>query len=246
MKKILIACVLFVSLGASAQETKEKVPGLKSFAAVKWNPESLALGKVSLFGEYNYKKKKSITFGIGIPYEKKRTIEMDGEDRDFTMKTFSVMGGYRMYLGKKSMTGFYFEPYLKYMKNEGATSFNADISGSKTVFSLNSNYSGFGAGAQLGVQARLFKVILLDFFLLGPEANMAKHEVVMQDVQGGLPWNYVQEQDAKKELEDNLKDLPVIGKKIEVTVDKNQRKVSTKYDGFLPGIRLGASIGIRF
>jgi uncharacterized membrane protein YfhO len=127
-------------------EDKEFSPS----GAVKWNPESLFLGKVGLFGEYNFKQKRSITLGIGIPYNKTLTYKLDSKDQDITMKTFSVMGGYRMYMGKKDMKGFYFEPYLKYLKNDASILINSDLNGRPVDFVTTSNYSGFGLGLQLG------------------------------------------------------------------------------------------------
>ena len=100
--------------------------------------------------EFNFKK-KSITFNIGIPAEKTLTAEIDGADRNLIKKTFSAMLGYRMYLGKKAMRGFYFDSYLKYLENDATTITNFDISSTSRPFLVTSNYSGFGLGAQLGI-----------------------------------------------------------------------------------------------
>jgi hypothetical protein len=246
MKKMIVgALLLIVVSNAQAQEKKEKKSFTPSYA-VKWNPASLAFGKIGMFGEYNYKRKKSITFGIGIPAEKKHTFELDDEDRTIFMKTFSIMGGYRMYLGKKTMTGFYFEPYLKYVKNDASFSFKGDLNNKPTTFNTTSNYSAIGVGAQLGVQFMIAKRVVFDFFLLGPEANTAKHTVVMKDVSSVLPWSAQDAADAEKEINDNIGDVPIIGDHLKVKVDANARTVSSEYKGFLPGFRGGATIGVRF
>lgn len=249
MKKIFLAvsCLaVFATARAQSQDEKTEKEQFQPSTAVKWNPSSLYFGKIGLQGEYNFKKKKSITFAVGIPMSKKTSVEIDDEDRDVEMKTFSVMGGYRMYLGKKTMTGVYFEPYLKYLKNDAATIINADLDGEPVDFATTSQYSGFGVGAQLGVQFMIAKRVTFDFFFLGPEANSAKHTVLMKDISSTLPWDANEAADAEREINESIGELPVIGDKINVTVDAAGKTVSSSYKGFLPGIRFGLSVGVRF
>jgi hypothetical protein len=248
MKKIL-SFFLLVGLSGAAlaqNEEKETKPAFTPSYAVKWNPGSLVLGKVSMLGEYNYKKKKSITFGIGIPFEKKHDFKLGDSTRELTMKTFSIMGGYRMYMGKKTMTGFYFEPYLKYVKNDAASIITGDIGPDKRNLVLTSEYSGFGVGAQLGVQFMIAKRVVFDIFILGPEANLSHHRAILQDVNATTPWDAAASQDAEDELQESVGELPIIGKKLDIEVDPNKHTVTSDYKGFLPGFRFGGSIGFRF
>jgi hypothetical protein len=239
--------VFFIASLCMAQEKEKKdKPEFSTSVAVKWNPESLYFGKVGLSGEFNIKHKKSVTFGIGIPYDKSITYKLNDKDRDITIKTFSIMGGYRMYFGKKEMKGFYFEPYLKYMKNDASTIISSDLNGRSVDFVTTSNYSGFGLGLQLGVQFMIAKRVVFDFFFLGPEANTAKHKAVMHDITSVGPWNAADAADAQQQIDDNIGDVPVLGDKLKVTVDANTRTVSSDYKGFLPGFRTGLSIGFRF
>jgi len=214
--------------------------------SIKWNPSSLYFGKIGLMGEYNFKRKKSVTFNIGIPMSKTTSVKIDDKDRDVKMKTFSIMGGYRMYLGRKTMSGFYFEPYLKYVKNDASTILDTDLDGTPTNFTTTSAYTGYGVGAQLGVQFMIAKRVVLDFFFLGPEANNAKHKVVMHDITSTDAWNAQEAADAQKEINDSVGDLPIIGDKLNVVVDPNAKTVSSDYSGFLPGLRFGLSVGVRF
>ena len=250
MKKffLLAAFAAFINVAANAQyDTSVSVSGYNSGFAVKVNPASFFLGKLSLLGEYNFKNKKSLTIGIGIPMEKTGSFELDDTTREITTKTTSFMAGYRMYFGKKKMSGFYFEPYIKYLKNETNTSIDIEVSGSDHTFTLNSDYSGFGVGGQLGVQFSLAKVIVFDLFLLGPEANSAKHELFAKEISASpLPWSMVEEEDIENNLYDAVKDVPIIGKKIKFDADRNAHTVKSEYNGFLPGFRIGASVGIRF
>jgi hypothetical protein len=246
MKKILFA-LLLVSTAAFSQETKTETPPFKKSFVVKWNPEALVFGKLSLGTEFNIKHKKSITFNVGIPMEKKYSVELDDKDRDAYLKTTSVMAGYRMYMGKRDMTGFYFEPYAKYVSNKARIEkYTTDLNGRTATFDFTSDYSGVGIGAQLGVQFMIAKTITFDLFLLGPEANISNHKAKMQEVGSVIPWSMIDANDAKHDLEEALKDIPLIGNKIEVTVDQNGKNVSSKFNGFLPGVRAGLSVGIRF
>jgi hypothetical protein len=112
MKKVffLLALSCFLHRVNAQSGDAANVEHFQSSTAIKWNPSSLYFGKIGLMGEYNFKRKKSVTFNIGIPMSKKTSVNIDDKDRDVEMKTFSIMGGYRMYLGKKTMSGFYFEP----------------------------------------------------------------------------------------------------------------------------------------
>jgi hypothetical protein len=249
MKKVFLAvsCLLLFSITwAQSEEAKDEKPQFMPSTAIKWNPSSLYFGKIGLQGEYNFKRKKSITFAVGIPMSKATSVEMDDEDRDVEMKTFSVMGGYRMYLGKKTMTGVYFEPYLKYVKNDAATLIDTDLGGEPAIFATTSKYSGFGVGAQLGVQFMIAKRVVFDFFFLGPEANSVKHTVIMRDINSAGSWDVQEAADAENEINESIGDLPVIGNKIKVAVDAANKTVSSEYKGFLPGIRFGLSVGVRF
>ncbi|RYY90921.1 MAG: DUF3575 domain-containing protein [Chitinophagaceae bacterium] len=237
--------------GSSGGKTKEKtkiktkVGDAKPFT-VKWNPASLAFGKIGLSGEYNLKRKKSVTFGIGIPLERTFTRNQTEERIDLRSKTFSVMAGYRMYLGKKSMTGFYFEPYLKHVNFKSTGIYDNKDAVDREIYQTTVTYAGTGVGAQVGVQFMIAKVVVFDLFLIGPEANISKFEADFKDIQSNVPWTVIQEQDARREIEDVLKDIPVIGDKTEVNVYRNERRVNAQYKGFLPGFRFGLSVGIHF
>lgn len=242
MRKFFVLALSFFVLASSRAQEATFEPA----AAVKWNYGSLYFGKISLFGEYNWKKKKSATFAIGIPARHTTKVKINEESRKVDMKSFSLMGGYRMYLGKKAMTGLYFEPYLKYLNNDAATLIDADLNGRTVDFATTSKYAGFGVGAQLGVQFMIAERLVFDFFFLGPEANTASHKVTMQDINSVLPWTASEAADAEREINDNIGDLPIVGKKLRVTVDAEKKTVSSDYSGFLPGLRFGLSIGVSF
>ncbi len=229
--------------------------------AVKFSPAGLVFGKLQFGGEFNYKRKRSLTFYAGIPMEtgipsKLKEYMFEEEDdvsltvSSFKLKTMSAMVGYRMYMGKKDMTGFYFEPYIKYVDNKITGSYNAEfddpVLGSYTnPVLLTSEYSGFGIGAQLGVQFMIAKRVVFDLYLLGPEANMSKQNTILKDL-GAVPWTADHAQQMEDELSSRVKDIPLVGEKIDVKVDANDKTATGSYSGFLPGFRGGISVGIRF
>jgi hypothetical protein len=253
MKRSIVTVLSFVlALGVSAQalENQDSLkPVAQSFTpsfAVKWSPPSIYFGKISLSGEYNFKKKRSVTFYIGVPVETSSRWNIEDEKRTITMKTFSLMGGYRMYLGKGAMRGLYFEPYLKYLGNKGSFTYVDTESIDSTTYLLSSDLNGVGVGAQLGVQFLIAKRVTLDFFFLGPEANLSRWDIALQD-QGNYSWDALDAAEAKDIMDDIVDDLPgMISNHVETSVNASSKTVSAKYDGILPGIRFGISLGVRF
>lgn len=259
----LISFSVFAQSDSARSTTKTTTPEFKRSVAVKFNPGSLAFGKLSLAGEWNYKKKRSVTFYVGLPMKKEvpESIlkEMIGDGTNnptVEYKSSSFMVGYRMYMGKRPMTGFYFEPYLKYMTFEMAGTYTDQITfdppvGTKDVkFEIDNKYSGFGLGAQLGLQFMIAKRVVFDLYLLGPEANISKVTANFRDKSGSTTDDVWKDDKYVKEMEDEIKsavkDIPILGDKINVKADKTQRTVTADYNGFLPGLRAGISLGIRF
>ena len=214
--------------------------------AVKWSPLGIYFGKLTLGGEYSVRKKQSITFNVGIPTGIQRNFDADNNTADVKSKTTSLMAGYRFYLGKSSMKGFYFEPYLKYLNNKLEGTFNYNNDNPPSIYKSTNDISTFGIGGQLGFQVLIAKRIVLDFFLLGPEANTAKESGSFTDVTNNIPWTPADAAEAENDIKDIIEDIPIIGDKTEVRADQNTKTVFINYKGFLPGVRTGFSIGFRF
>jgi hypothetical protein len=246
MKRKIIFCLSLLTVicfSATAQDDEE----ISTYSVgLKWAPAGLYFGKITLGGEYNMNMKKSITLTLGIPFNQPTTYKLDGDKQTITQKTFSAMAGYRVYLGQGNMHGLYFEPYVKYLKNNASFVTDADIDGSSRDFAVTSEYTGVGVGAQLGAQFLIGNHFTVDFYFLGPEANSAKHNIFMQELGSGAPWDAQESADAEDELNDTFKDVPLIGKKLKIDVNADQRSVSSEYKGFLPGFRFGLSFGYRF
>jgi hypothetical protein len=212
---------------------------------VKWAPGSLASGKLTLGGEYNFKEKNSLELIIGLPTGKSRHFNYDDNTSDLTMKAFSVLAGYRYYLGKKPVSGIYIEPYLKYLHHQASGILIGNLDGETARFDTHTDYKGFGIGGQLGVQFLIIKKISLDFFILGPEANSSTFSIAATDVASSIPWTTLDAEEAEQDIKDAVSKIPLVGNKIEILVDQNTKTVTTRYQGFVPGLRFGASIGIR-
>ncbi len=242
----LSAIIASMTIMSAAYSQENNLPEFKPSVALKFAPAGLAVGKVTFGGEYNYKNRNSFTFLAGIPFDKTNTVDYDGMKSDVTSHAFSLMAGYRHYLGHKSMSGFYIEPYVKYLKQDANGLIKTELQGQTAIFDTHAHYEGIGIGAQLGVQFMIAKIVALDFFLLGPEANSSKASTFSTDITDNLGWSFADAQEVETDIKNNLKDIPFIGDKIGVKVDTNKKTVATDYKGFVPGFRAGASIGIRF
>ncbi|HUR10118.1 MAG TPA: DUF3575 domain-containing protein [Flavitalea sp.] len=238
MKKTLfVALALTVSLLAAAQHPKAFY--------YKWAPAGLYTGKITLGVEYNIEEKKSVEILIGFPKKVSKSVTYDKQSSDFEMDAFSLMAGYRMYFGRKTASGTYFQPYFKYLRHKAKGLIKGDLDGQTATFDSESNYKGYGVGGQLGVQFLIATRVSIDFFFLGPEANMVEYSSRLKDVANSLPWTFVQADEAEQDIRNAISDVPFIGKKMEVEVSQNDKTVSTHYKGFLPGFRIGATIGVR-
>ena len=241
---LLITVFFMICVNSNAQQNVDS--SAQHNLAIKWSPLGVAFGKLTLGGEYSIRKKQSITFNVGIPTGIQRNFDADNNTADVKSKTTSVMAGYRFYLGKSSMKGFYFEPYLKYLNNKLEGTFNYNNDSPPSIYKASNDISTFGIGGQLGFQVLIAKRIVLDFFLVGPEANTAKENGSFTDVTNNIPWTPADAAEAENDIKDALDNIPIIGEKIEVKTDQASKTVFISYKGFLPGVRTGFSIGFRF
>lgn len=241
IKSLLTLCSLYV-ITVQAQEG----PVFHPSTLVKWAPASLLAGKISVGSEYNFAPRRSLTLNIGFPARRNLTANIDNADRSLSVKSFSALAGYRMYLGKKPMTGFYFEPFLHYLKGNSTTATDFSISGQNKNFNLNGDYSGFGLGAQLGLQFMIAGTVVFDWFIVGPQANLSNFSLLAQETGNGAAWDAGAATDAQNEIDNFINDIPFIKNKTDIQVNTNARNVKASYKGFLPGFRTGLSLGIRF
>ena len=248
MRKTLIALLFCTTIcsAAAAQDKETQTPDFRKSFTVKFAPAGLGIGKATFGGEFNFKRKSAITLLLGAPFDKTNSITYDSKSSDIISSARSAMLGYRYYLGKKATSGFYLEPYAKYLKFTAAGFLNADLNWRAARFDSHFEYEGYGAGLQLGFQFYIARLVAIDLFLVGPEANTAKFNSTSTDVYNNIPWSLADSDQAAQDIHDKLKDIPYAGNKIDVTVNTNTKTVFTAYKGFAPGFRSGISVGIRF
>jgi hypothetical protein len=238
MKTKLTIIALLFSLGVFAQSNSNFI--------AKWAPGALAAGKITVGGEYNFKHRKSVTLMVGIPNPRTYEVEYDANNSDVETKGYSVVAGYRYYLSKRQVSGFYIEPFAKYVDHEGSGILKGELVNEQADFDTKVSYKAYGVGAQLGVQFLVAKRFAIDLYLLGPEANIAKFRSTAKDISSIFPWTPQMAAEAKADIEEIVQDIPIIGDKAEVNVNSVTKTVSVDYDGFLPSLRAGISIGWRF
>lgn len=240
-KPLYFLLSLMAALPSLAQQRGETLQ--KNFL-VKFAPAAIATGKISLGGEYYFDQRKSFTFYAGIPVSKSHTLSYDGDKSDVQVKSLSVMAGYRYYLSGRNTSGLYLEPYLKYTDHHGEGVLNGSLGTKTTRLDSREFYSGFGLGAQFGVQFMIGNRIAIDWFLLGPEISLASFDSRFQDITSS-DWSQQDAVEIEADIRDVLDDIPMVGKKIDLEVNAAQKTVTGKYRGLIPGIRTGISLGIR-
>ncbi len=245
MKKLYLLPVLAFGFSTAIAQTENK-PIPKTSVLVKFAPATIFAGKIGFGGEINDGDKSSCTVYAGIPYASSFNWMIDGQKRTLSTKSYSVMAGYRLYLGKKGLQGFYFEPYFKCLDNKTSTQAEYMIGKSTMNFNISSNYHGMGIGAQLGYQFLVAKKISVDWYLLGPEANSCKYELIAHPAGESMAWDETATADAREEFTRFVRDIPVIGNKTSINVNTDQRRVTAEYRGFMPGFRTGISLGFKF
>ncbi|RYG04388.1 MAG: DUF3575 domain-containing protein [Chitinophagaceae bacterium] len=238
---ILILVLLTISniFSQTAQEAHTS-------AIVKWAPATLAAGKLTAGSEINFGGKGSLDLVLGFPLSTTRTIKHDEKESELETKAFSVLLGYRHYFGRKQMRGLYLEPYAKYLRHQAEGIISSDLLEELAQMDTKTKYEGFGIGAQLGVQFLIAKRVSIDFYFLGIEANTTNFKTHSVDVANALPWTILQTTEARRQLEETYADVPFVKNKVEIEINQDKKEANSSYKGFLPGLRFGASIGVKF
>ena len=242
MKNILLITASLLIVNITAAQKSEFTPKL----SFKWAPTGLLAGSVSMQGEYNFGGKNSITAKIGVPANTQRTLEYEDKDAEFTMKATSFLAGYRRYLSKKQMRGFYLEPFFHYVHHISEGSGTGTIGVRPVLMNFTNDYDGFGVGAQLGTQFFIGKRVVIDLFLIGPQINASTNNLKAVEVSSAIPWTSVEAEDAERDIKEFIDQFPFIKDKTTVTVNRDTKTVMADFKGALPGFRTGLSIGFAF
>ena len=241
VKKIYFILFTFLLHVANAQDR-----AFEPKITAKWAPTGLILGDISLQGEYSFLKKSSLTAKIGVPFNKRYHSTFDNNDVDLHMKAFSFLAGYRKYLSKQVLKGFYVEPFFTYTHHTSDGTGEGKLDNQSVTMDFNNEYNGVGVGVQLGSQFIISKRLVIDLFFLGPQLTSSRNNFRAVDPYNSLAWTTIQADEAEQDIRDFLDQFPFIRNKVDVTVDKSNKTVMADFKGALVGIRFGVSIGIAF
>ena len=213
---------------------------------VKWAPTALLLGGMSLQGEYGFIKKSSLTAKIGVPFSRGFNATFDGHDVGMHMKAFSFLAGYRKYLSKQILKGFYIEPFFTYAHHSAYGTGQGTLDGQQVTMDFTNDYSGVGVGIQLGAQFIIARRLVIDLFFLGPQLTSSNNNFRAIDRYNYAAWTNIQADEAEQDIKDFLNQFPFIRNKVSVNVDQANRTVMADFQGPVVGVRCGFSIGFAF
>jgi len=211
---------------------------------LKWAPTGLILGDLSLLGEYSFGKKASLTAKIGIPLGRSYHATFDNNDVNMHMKAFSFLAGYRKYLSKHILKGFYVEPFFTYAHHTSDGTGEGELDSKPVTMDFINAYNGMGIGIQLGSQFIIAKRFVIDLFFFGPQLTSSTNNFRAVDPYNSISWTTIQADEAEQDIRVFLNQFPFIKNKVNVHVDKMNRTVTADFRGALVGVRLGVSIGI--
>lgn len=215
---------------------------------VKFLPVNLTFHSFSFEYERMISPANYITLGIGIPNQKsiigKYGIDLGSEVKSAELGTMHIRAAYRHYTSQRMLPkGFYFEPYVKYLKISGNGNvenidFNNTYKGRIDV-DLNSMNFGF----QLGTQFLIAKRVTLDLYFLGLEAGILNGDVNATSDLGDPYATHL-----KAYIEDRIAEYPsFIGDKLTVTQSADKKMINVNASNIIyPWYRGGISIGIAF
>ncbi|MFI5187305.1 MAG: hypothetical protein ACHQF0_11305 [Chitinophagales bacterium] len=240
MKKFthLIIVLLVFLQPVSAQKTFE--PKI----TLKWAPTGLILGDASFQGEYSFLNKSSLTAKIGVPFNRTYHANFDGHNVTMSMKAFSFLAGFRKYLSKQVLKGFYIEPFFTYAHHTSDGTGEGTLDNQPVTMDFTNAYNGVGIGVQLGSQFIIAKRFVIDLFFFGPQLTSSTNNFRAIDYSDAAAWNTIQAEEAEQDIRDFLNQFPFIKNKVNVLVDKPNKTVTADFSGALVGIRFGVSIGI--
>jgi hypothetical protein len=233
----LVLLLLFQVVSAQKKDFEPKV-------TLKWAPTGLILGDASFQAEYGILKKSSLTVKLGVPFNRRFHANFDGHDVDMSMKAFSFLAGYRKYLSKHMLKGFYIEPFFTYVHHTSDGIGEGTLDNQPVKMDFTNGYNGTGIGIQLGSQFIIAKRLVIDLFFLGPQLTSSTNNFRAVDYTDSSTWSAIQADEAEQDIKNFLHQFPFIKNKTNVHVDTPNKTVTADYRGPLAGIRFGVSFGI--
>lgn len=261
MKKtvfVFVACML-ITLSATAGQPDYLNDGilLDGKTIVKTSVTTPAFKTISFSGERIVNKRLSAVLGIG--FMPSGTIPFSGKIMDMTgsgdeagnilsslrLNTFSLSPEVRIYTGKGYGRGFYLSPYYRY-ERFGLQNFSVefDLDNQTEEFMLSGGVNTHSAGLMIGYQWLVGRNrnIVIDWTMLGAHYGSSSGNFNGKYM-GNLALTDEDRQDAQREIDNALNDLPFIEAKGTV---KSDNSVDASIKGPWAFLRGGVSVGIRF
>jgi hypothetical protein len=234
---VLILVFIYSFINAQDKAFEPKI-------TLKWAPTGLIMGNASFQGEYSLLTKSSLTVKIGVPVGRPFDATFDGHEVDMSMKAVSFLAGFRRYLSKQMMRGFYIEPFFTYAHHTSDGTGEGELDGQPVTMDFTNAYNGVGLGVQLGTQFIISKRFVIDLFFFGPQITSSTINFRAVDPYNSGAWTIIQGDEAEQDIKDFLNQFPFIRNKVDVHVDNMNRTVTADFSGPLMGIRFGVSVGI--
>jgi hypothetical protein len=216
---------------------------------VKVNLSSLALKNYSFSYERKISKRISVALGYRTepkgspPFQSQLENLINSSNINFSrfeMGNTAWTPEVRFYLGKGNMRGFYIAPYMRFSSFDITSPVKYTTVVAGTNYTKEADFSGkitsTNGGLMIGTQHRLFKVLVIDIWIIGGHYGSSKGDLNFAATTPLSP----QEQTSLKQNLDNIDPKPF---KFTNTVNANGAKISS--DGPWAGIR-GAGINIGF
>lgn len=173
--------------------------------------------------------------------------QVDSEDQEavdiinsFTLSNYAITPEIRFYMGKKGYgRGFYIAPFFRNANYVGGNllfTYNDDNDDEQSI-TLSGDIKANTVGLLLGAQWSLSKLLVLDWWIIGPHYGKSKGEFIGSTSEGLTP-------DEQEEIRQNLEDFDIPMVKKTVSVNANGAKMVV--DGPWTGVRAGISLGIKF
>lgn len=231
-----------------------ELPGiLRARNIIKTNLASIALKNYSLQYERIINRKISIAVQYrimpetGLPFKSSILKLIDDNDpdtkkiiEDFKMSNYAITPEIRLYLSRKGYGhGFYIAGFYRYASftSNDFNVFYDDENNVQQSIKLSGKLTSNTGGILLGVQKTIAKIIVLDWWLLGPHYGSGSGNFTGIT---SAPLSQTSQDNLRDQLNDI--DIPLTDK----TVFVNANGAAMKLDGPWGGLRMGLSLGIRF
>lgn len=243
----LLTLLLFASAGLSLQaQSRYSDREYKQFT-VGIAPISLLtrFGKFNVRGEWAYANNKSLSLLVAVPINTRVPVlianDVDVNEGKAIRNNFTNLGftlENRFYLGRDVPRGFYLAPYARYTRYNLSRTVEKASNNSTTV--VTGTLGGAGLGASAGVQFNMGDHMTMDITFAAVDVKWMRGTLRYKT---NDPDNDIYQ--FRDQVEQEVKDIPVIGKGLVTAIDGEQVKASV--GGIVvPGYRFNVTVNFAF